>query len=203
MSWHIRLSYFLALALAAGAAGPMPQYPTIDALWGGYDPRALPVEAEVAKEEIVDGVVLRTVYYMSEVTDGFKVRIIADYGFPVCGKNLPAVMQLHGGGQNAMADYVKLFAKRGYACLSVNWGGRPLEGKPENGKTDWGPLRYNQSGADTGSFYAVEPPAREPTLGITGPSPDAAASPSLSSNRKWTRGGSACSASRWEGRSHS
>jgi dienelactone hydrolase len=151
------------LFLAGGtvsAAAATPSFATPEQLWAGYDPRALPIEGEVAKEEVVDGVVLRTIYYTSEVTDGFKVRVVAYYGFPVGGKNLPAVMHLHGGGQNAMAEYVKFFAQRGYACLSVNWGGRPLEGKPENGRTDWGPLRYNQNGADTGSLYTVEPTPR-------------------------------------------
>lgn len=34
---------------------------------------------------------------------------------------------------------VKYHAGRGYAALSVNWGGRPMEGtKPGKANTDWG-----------------------------------------------------------------
>jgi dienelactone hydrolase len=164
MKTPLSLSLAWAGLFLAGSTAPLatatPSFATPEQLWAEYDPRALPIEGEVAKEEVVDGVVLRTIYYTSEVTDGFKVRVVAYYGFPVGGKNLPAVMHLHGGGQNAMAEYVKFFAKRGYACLSVNWGGRPLEGKPENGRTDWGPLRYNQNGADTDSVYTVKPTPR-------------------------------------------
>lgn len=160
------ISLLLACAglfLAGGtvfAAAATPSFATPEELWAGYDPRALPIEGEVAKEEIVDGIVLRTVYYTSEVTDSFKVRVVAYYGFPVGGNKLPAIMHLHGGGQNAMAEYVRFFAQRGYACLSVNWGGRPLEGKLENGRTDWGPLRYNQNADDIGSVYNLEPNGR-------------------------------------------
>jgi hypothetical protein len=35
------------------------------------------------------------------VADGFLVRVIAYYGFPVGRKNLPALLHIHGGGQNA------------------------------------------------------------------------------------------------------
>jgi hypothetical protein len=160
MSLSIRLSCLLALALATGVAGPIPQYPTVDALWAGYDPRALPVEAEVVKETVADGLVLRTIKYTSEITAGFKVRIIAYYGFPVGGRNLPAIMHLHGGGQNATLPYVKYWAQRGYATLSINWGGKPLEGDAANGKTDWGPLPYNQNSDDTGSVYSLKPNGR-------------------------------------------
>lgn len=164
MKYPLSISLGWAALFLAGGAGfaadSTVSFATPEDLWAGYDPRALPIEGETAKEEVLDGVVLRTVYYTSEVTDGFKVRVVAYYGFPVGGTNLPAVMHLHGGGQNAMPEYVKYFAKRGYACLSVNWGGRPLEGKPENGRTNWGPLRYNQNANDTGSVYNLQPNGR-------------------------------------------
>jgi dienelactone hydrolase len=135
-----RLSLFLMLVLTSFATEPDQPLSTVAALWEGYDPRALPLEAEVVRETIVDGLVLRTIKYTSEVSAGFKVRIIAYYGFPVGGKNLPAILHLHGAGQNAMLPYVKYWAQRGYATLSINWGGRWLEDNPVNGKTDWGPI---------------------------------------------------------------
>jgi len=146
-------------ALRAETAPASP--PTsVDALWQGYDPRALPIEAEVKSESSGDGIVWRTVYYTSEVVDGFKVRIAAYYGFPAGGRNLPAVMHVHGGGQNATLAYVKYWAHRGYAALSIDWGGKPLEGNPANGGTDWGSLPYNQNADDTGSVYNLQPDVR-------------------------------------------
>lgn len=103
----------------------------------------------MVKETIVDGLVLRTIKYTSEINAGFKVRIIAYYGFPIGGKNLPAILHLHGAGQNATLAYVKYWAQRGYATLSINWGGRALEDNPANGRTDWGPIK-----GDMGTFKA-------------------------------------------------
>jgi dienelactone hydrolase len=155
-----RLSLFLAFVLPVFAVEATPPYSTVETLWAGYNPRALPVEAEVLKETVEDGLVLRTVKYTSEISDGFKVRIVAYYGFPAGGKNLPAIMHLHGGGQNATLPYVKYWAQRGYATLSINWSGKPIEGNPANGKTDWGPLPYNQNSDDTGSVYNLKPNGR-------------------------------------------
>lgn len=152
----VLLGYLLVPSVAL-AAGTEPVFETPEELWAGFDPRLLPVEAQIAKEEITDGIVLRTIYYTSEITHGFKVRMIGYYGFPSGRKNCPAIMHLHGGGQNAVRQYVEFFARRGYACLSVGWGGRPLEGKVENGQTDWGPLPYNQNSADSDSVYNVVP----------------------------------------------
>ena len=63
----------------------------------------------------------------------------AFYGFLENAKGkLPAVMHMHGGGQRAFLEEVKTYVGRGYAALSVNWGGREMEdaklGEPT---TDW------------------------------------------------------------------
>ena len=41
------------------------------------------------------------------------------------------------GGQRAFQHEVEYYAKRGYACLSINWGGREMEdAKPGDPNTD-------------------------------------------------------------------
>ncbi len=160
MKRSLRLLGGLFLAARLPAAEPAALYPTVEALWAGYDPRELPIEAEIVKETVADGLVVRTIKYTSEISDGFKVRVVAYYGFPTGGRSLPAILHLHGGGQNATLPYVQYWAKRGYATLSINWGGRPLEGDAANGKTDWGPLPYNQNSDDTGSVYSLQPDGR-------------------------------------------
>src|SRR5437762_13510896 len=80
------------------AADADRQFTTIEQSWGGFDPRALPIEAETVKETISDGLVLRTVRYTSETVGGFKVCVMAYYGFPEGKTKLPAVMHVHGGG---------------------------------------------------------------------------------------------------------
>jgi len=67
------------------------------------------------------------------------------YAFPKGGTRLPALLGLHGGGQAANLDDVVLNARRGYASLSLNWGGNKLNfGRSKTTyagpQTDWGRL---------------------------------------------------------------
>jgi dienelactone hydrolase len=133
---------------------------SVDALWRGFDPSALPLDARVLREEAGDGFVIRTVQFTSEIVDGFTVRAVAYYGFPAGGRNLPAVLHIHGGGQNATRAYVEHWVRRGFTALSLNWGGRRLEGREASAKTDWGPLPFNQDGRDRESLYRTSPDAR-------------------------------------------
>lgn len=165
MKSRFLLSVLLALGVVVAtcnlsAAEATSAITTVDELWAGYDPRAVPLDIKVLKETVADGLVLRTVQYTSETTEGFTVRMLAYYGFPKGAKKLPAVLHIHGGGQNATLPYVKYWASHGYAALSIDWGGKPLENKEENGKTDWGKLPYNQNSDDTGSVYNMTPNAR-------------------------------------------
>jgi hypothetical protein len=57
----------LVLLLSRTAAADPGVFRTVDDLWRGYDPRALPLEVEtVAEEKTTDGIV-RTVYYTGHV----------------------------------------------------------------------------------------------------------------------------------------
>lgn len=155
-----RFPFLLPLLLlcsrgTAHCAGLAAVYHTVDDLWRGYDARALPLEAQVIREWKLDGLVLRTVSYTAEIADGTRARIVAYYGFPAGGKDLPAILHIHGGGENATLAYVKYWANRGYAALSIDWGGRPLMG--EKAGTDWGALKVNQNDADAASVYSLAP----------------------------------------------
>ena len=131
---------------------------TVDALWAGYDPETLPLETQVVAEWHESGIVVRKVYYTSEVDDGFKVRVIGYYAFPIVGKHHPAILHIHGGGQTATRAYVEYWARRGYAALSIDWGGYPLERNPADGNTNWGPIKANQR--DKTYTYKVAPNTR-------------------------------------------
>ena len=55
---------------------------------------------------------------------------------------------MHGGGQRAFLQVVKRYAKRGYAALSVNWGGRPMEdAQADDPNTNWGAVDPTQNNA--------------------------------------------------------
>jgi hypothetical protein len=120
---------------------------TLDELWAGYDEfdRATPMEPEVLKAWEEDGIVCRVVRYQVGVFKGVPARIAGFYAFPKGGTNLPAILQMHGGGQSASLDSVTAFARNGYAGLSINWGGNKLNfGRAkvtyDGPQTDWGRL---------------------------------------------------------------
>jgi dienelactone hydrolase len=131
---------------------------TLDALWKDFDPESLPLEAEVAQEWKLGDYTVRKIYYASEIFDGFKVRVAAYFGFPGTPDKAPAILHIHGGGQTATREYVEYWAKRGYATLSIDWGGYPLDPDPQSGNTDWGPIGANQR--DTKNTYRVQPDPR-------------------------------------------
>lgn len=125
--------------------GRPPQ--SVDELWQGFDPRSEPLDVDVVREWTEDGATYRYVLYSIGTFKGKPARMAAFYGFPADNaKQLPAVMHMHGGGQRAFLGVVKQYARRGYAVLSVNWGGREMEGaKPGDPNTDWGAVDPTQN----------------------------------------------------------
>lgn len=129
---------------------------TASELWADFDPRKDPLETETIREWNEPGVVYRLVRFLIGTFKGQPARMTAIYGFPESGGSgaaLPAVMHIHGGGQRAFLHEVKFLAKRGYAALSVNWGGSG-DGKPpfnsadgarvDDPNTDWGAVDPSQ-----------------------------------------------------------
>ena len=123
-------------------------------LWADFDPQRDPIETEVIREWKGDGMVLRHVGYFIGSFKGKPARMAAVYGFPEGTKEkLPAVMHIHGGGQRGSVSEVKLLVARGYAVLSVNWGGSgngkaPFntceKAEPGDPNTDWGAVDPSQ-----------------------------------------------------------
>jgi dienelactone hydrolase len=152
-----------ALLLSPGALLCAPGFgaaplATLDDLWKDFDPSSLPLEAETVQEWKLENCTVRKVYYSSEVFQGFKVRVVAYLGLPAAAGKAPSVLHIHGGGQTATREYVEYWARRGYAALSINWGGYALDGDPRNGNTDWGPIVANQR--ETKNTYRVRPDPR-------------------------------------------
>jgi hypothetical protein len=122
--------------------GKVPQ--NLDELWSGFDPLKEPLEAEVTKEWEVDGITCQIVRYRVGVFKGQPATVAAFFATPKGAKSLPGLMHIHGGGQSANLWSVISDAKRGYASLSLNWGGNKMtlsDGKIYDGlNTDWGAL---------------------------------------------------------------
>lgn len=138
--------------------GQVPR--NLDELWAGFDPRKEPLETEVLRAWEQDGVVCRIVRYKVGVFKDTPAIMAAFYAFPKGGTRLPAIVQLHGGGQSASLSSVVKYATRGYAGISLNWGGnRMLVGQEawSGPQTDWGRLD------------ATHPPQRNKANHFAGP----------------------------------
>ncbi|MBU62637.1 MAG: hypothetical protein CMI26_09055 [Opitutae bacterium] len=127
--------------------------------WSGFDPQTETLDVEILKEWEEQGVVLKVLRYRIGVFKGEKAMMAAVYGYPKGGKNLPGLVQIHGGGQYADYRAPLANAHRGYASISISWAGRIFapaytvrpnevklfwEGKTDDPKykltTDWGAL---------------------------------------------------------------
>tara|TARA_Y100000588_G_scaffold115904_1_gene126914 strand:+ start:136 stop:594 length:459 start_codon:yes stop_codon:yes gene_type:complete len=88
-----------------------------------FDPTAEPLDTRVIRDWEEDGLRLRYVTFHVGTFKNRKARLAGFFAVPKSGRNLPGLLHLHGGGQRAFLHEVKYYARRGYACLSINWGG--------------------------------------------------------------------------------
>ncbi|MEI6235774.1 MAG: acetylxylan esterase [Planctomycetota bacterium] len=135
------LAALLLAPLAALHAADVPQ--NVTELWADFDPRKEPLETEILKSWEQDGVICRIVRYQVGVFKGVPSKVAAFYAFPKGGTKLPALVEMHGGGQSASLNSVVTYAKRGYAGISINWGGNKMNLGQETWsgpQTDWGKL---------------------------------------------------------------
>lgn len=133
---HLRSLLVMALAAIASAVvlqtglNGMGIPANIDELWKGYDPEALPLDVQILEQWEQDGVALKKVFLTSEVWQGEPVRVYAIFGAPVGGRDLPAVLHIHGGGGTVSPEHVLFWAKRGYAAATFDhmgdYGGRSI-----------------------------------------------------------------------------
>ncbi len=123
----------LFAATTVAKAGPR----TVDETWTHFDPRKEALETETFREWKNDGVEFRYLRYLVGDFEGRKPRVAAFYAFPEGGRKLPAIVQVHGGGQRAQSETVRYWASQGYAALAVNWGELPTRESQEGPNTDW------------------------------------------------------------------
>ncbi|MDH3719460.1 MAG: acetylxylan esterase [Planctomycetota bacterium] len=118
--------------------GESPQ--TIYEFWEAYDPRKELLNVQVVKQWETDSGNFQLVRYdLGKLTGSNKSaspKIAAYYGYPKGAKKVPGIVHIHGGGQRAHAGRVTNWVELGYACISINWGGKVLE-EADTPNTDW------------------------------------------------------------------
>ncbi len=146
-------TFALPLLDSFALAADIPQ--TLDQLWADFAAldKDTPLETEVLKEWEQDGVVCRIVRYRVGIFKGAPSRVAAFFAFPKGGAKLPAIVDLHGGGQSASLSTVVTYARRGYAGISLNWGGNKLN-------FGGGNVTYDGPQTDWGKLDATHPPQR-------------------------------------------
>ncbi|NQT15979.1 MAG: acetylxylan esterase, partial [Planctomycetes bacterium] len=150
----VAMLFFLPLAAVGGPPAAAPR--TVEALWADFDPRGESLDVQVVREWEKDGVVFRYVTYHVGTFKGVKARMAAFYGFPEGDEKAPGLLHLHGGGQRAFLREVEFYAKKGYACLSINWGGREMEeSTPDDPNTDWGAVDPTQQNVP--GYFNLQP----------------------------------------------
>ncbi|MEZ5356100.1 MAG: acetylxylan esterase [Bryobacteraceae bacterium] len=104
---------------------------------------------------------VKSVWFEGPMYKGKPTRVFAYYGAPE-GRNLPAMVLIHGGGGTAFAEWVRMWNGRGYAAIAMDTCGavpeRAVEGKA------WNPerKRHEYSGpAGWGGFDRVEDPPED------------------------------------------
>ena len=144
-------------------AQDVPQ--NVTATWAAFDPRAEPLEVEVLRTWSEDDIKLQHVRYVVGTFRGKKTRVAAFFARPKDGKQLPGIVQVHGGGQRALTETVKFWASHGYAAIAVNWGEHPI-GETGALNTDWmgiaagfhDPKHHNDVSSGKGTLYDTPHP---------------------------------------------
>ncbi len=144
-AWTMAFTLTLILLPISISAAEIPQ--NVTELWSGFSDidKKTPIAAEILKEWQQEGVVCRIVRYQVGIFKGSHSKVAAFYAFPKGGTKLPALLAIHGGGQSAGLENVLSDARRGYASISINWGGNKLNfGRTkmtwDGPQTDWGKL---------------------------------------------------------------
>ena len=143
LSCSVLLFSLLATPGMLGAQDDVPC--DVKSLWADFDPRQAPLDTRQIRQWEKDNITYRYVTYQIGTFKNQVARMAAFYAFPTGATKLPGLLHLHGGGQRAFQHEVEYYASRGYACLSINWGGREMEDAlPDDPNTDWGAVDPTQ-----------------------------------------------------------
>lgn len=140
------VAFMVVIVPALSVGGDAKPPSSVAELYADFDPRKEPLDTRLIREWEHDGIVFRAVTFHIGTFRGKPSRMGAFFAFPKGATKQPGLLHLHGGGQRAFLHEVTFYAKRGYPCLSINWGGREMEeAHPGDPNTDWGAVNPTQT----------------------------------------------------------
>ena len=143
---RIALIGLACLLPATAHAEPTGAPTSVREVADSFDPRREPLDIQRVRQWERDQIVYQYVTFHVGVFKGTPARIAAYYAAPRNATGLPGLLHIHGGGQRAFLHEVEFYARRGYPCLSINWGGREMEdAKPGEPNTHWGAVDPTQN----------------------------------------------------------
>ena len=101
------------------------RFDTIDKLWAGFDPAALPLEIVVIKEWDEDDIHLEMIYFTGEIFEGEKT---AHLRLPRTAEKrhrqgARSVCTSTAADRPPIVEWARFWANRGYVCLSFDFCG--------------------------------------------------------------------------------
>lgn len=157
---------FVALCLGVSAAGEKLEFKKAKLAQSPWNLEELYKTPKFTMGEIKDGV--RTVVYEALDYQGKTKEVFAYYsspgtlkGDPSLDKNLPAIVCAHGGGGKAFDAWVKKWAEKGYAAISMDQRGYgedrvPLENGFKEGEKEQTPyFKSNEDQTEDWFYQAV------------------------------------------------
>ena len=72
---------------------------------------------------------IKEIYYENEPYLGQPTEVFAYMGVPEGDGPVPAMVCIHGGGGKAFKEWVELWVARGYAAISMDFGGKGPDGE--------------------------------------------------------------------------
>lgn len=121
LSRRALFAFTLVVATVIGRSAPAPSSPL--ELWHDYNARALPLNEEILRQWHEAGVDYKEVRFDGDPVGPERVRIYGIYAAPSGASGVPGILHAHGGGQTVSPPWLRYWAGRGYAILSINWGG--------------------------------------------------------------------------------
>ena len=128
MKKSLSVVFCVSILFPAVVSGEEKAPGTVKELWADFDPRKDALDAKLVREWEKDGIVYRYVTYHIGTFKGKPARMAAFLRISQRRRrNCPACCIFTAADSEPSSTKSSSMPSEGYACLSINWGGREME----------------------------------------------------------------------------